>query len=153
CNRFELYFASPEMKKFDAVEAVHAFLSHKSGLSAEELEPYLFSHTGEDAIQHLFEVSSGLDSLVLGEAQILAQVKACHEHAIQKISEDVPVAGSGGKIVAKMLNAAIRMGKLVRSRTKIGKGSVSVSSAAVELMMSRAMQDLRKPANKLHAAA
>lgn len=150
CNRFELYFASPEMKKFDAVEAVHAFLSHKSGLSAEELEPYLFSHTGEDAIQHLFEVSSGLDSLVLGEAQILAQVKACHEHAIQKISEDVPVAGSGGKIVAKMLNAAIRMGKLVRSRTKIGKGSVSVSSAAVELMMSRAMQDLRKPANKLH---
>mmetsp|Transcript_76273 Transcript_76273/g.154655 ORF Transcript_76273/g.154655 Transcript_76273/m.154655 type:complete len:666 (-) Transcript_76273:69-2066(-) len=152
CNRFELYFASPEMKKFDAVEAVHAFLSHKSGLSAEELEPYLFSHTGEDAIQHLFEVSSGLDSLVLGEAQILAQVKACHEHAIQKISEDVPVAGSGGKIVAKMLNAAIRMGKLVRSRTKIGKGSVSVSSAAVELMMSRAMQDLRKPANKLHVS-
>lgn len=150
CNRFELYFASPEMKKFDAVEAVHAFLSHKSGLSPEELEPYLFSHTGEDAIQHLFEVSSGLDSLVLGEAQILAQVKACHEHAIQKISEDVSVAGSGGKIVAKMLNAAIRMGKLVRSRTKIGKGSVSVSSAAVELMMSRAMQDLRKPANKLH---
>ena len=150
CNRFELYFASPDMNKFAAIEAVHAFLSHKSGLSREELEPYLFCHSGEGAIQHLFEVSSGLDSLVLGEAQILAQVKACHEHCIQKISEETPVAGSGGKIVAKMLNAAIRMGKLVRSRTKIGKGSVSVSSAAVELMMSRAMQDLRKPASKLN---
>eukprot|EP00434_Breviolum_minutum_P005806 symbB.v1.2.005119.t2/scaffold295.1/size237168/8 len=168
------------MNKFAAIEAVHAFLSHKSGLSREEmrkkhshdavedpksilkpgpvppspelseLEPYLFCHSGEGAIQHLFEVSSGLDSLVLGEAQILAQVKACHEHCIQKISEETPVAGSGGKIVAKMLNAAIRMGKLVRSRTKIGKGSVSVSSAAVELMMSRAMQDLRKPASKLN---
>lgn len=149
CNRFELYFASPETRKFAALEAVHAFLSHKSGLTREELEPYLFSHTGESATEHLFQVSSGLDSLVLGEAQILAQVKACHEHAIQKADEET-VAGSGGKIVAKMLNAAIRMGKMVRSRTKIGKGSVSVSSAAVELMMSRAMQDLRKPASKLN---
>eukprot|EP00931_Biecheleriopsis_adriatica_P045872 TRINITY_DN26288_c0_g1_i1.p1 TRINITY_DN26288_c0_g1~~TRINITY_DN26288_c0_g1_i1.p1 ORF type:complete len:693 (+),score=199.87 TRINITY_DN26288_c0_g1_i1:134-2212(+) len=151
CNRFELYFASSEMKKFTAIEAVHAFLRHKSGLSKEELEPYLFTHSGEAATQHLFEVSSGLDSLVLGEAQILSQVKACHEHAIQKaeaMEEQVP--GSGGKIVAKMLNAAIRMGKLVRTRTKIGKGSVSVSSAAVELMMSRAMQDIRKPASKLN---
>jgi len=149
CNRFELYFASPELKKFAAVEAVHAFLSQKSGIPREELEPYLFTHSGSAATQHLFEVSSGLDSLVLGEAQILSQVKACHEHAIQK-EEDGVVAGCGGKIVARMLNAAIRMGKMVRTRTKIGKGSVSVSSAAVELMMSRAMQDLRKPASKLH---
>ncbi|CAJ1408413.1 unnamed protein product [Effrenium voratum] len=149
CNRFELYFASPELKKFAALEAVKAFLSHKSGLSREELEPYLFSHNGESACLHLFEVSSGLDSLVLGEAQILSQVKACHEHAIQR-QEGEQLEGCGGKIVAKMLNAAIRMGKMVRTRTKIGKGSVSVSSAAVELMMSRAMQDLRKPASKLH---
>lgn len=149
CNRFELYFASPEIKKFAAVEAVRAFLSQKSGIPREELEPYLFSHSGEAATQHLFEVSSGLDSLVLGEAQILSQVKACHEHAIQKAEED-RMAGCGGKIVSRMLNAAIRMGKMVRTRTKIGKGSVSVSSAAVELMMSRAMQDLRKPASKLH---
>lgn len=149
CNRFELYFASPEIKKFAAVEAVRAFLSQKSGIPREELEPYLFSHSGEAATQHLFEVSSGLDSLVLGEAQILSQVKACHEHAIQKAEEDT-MAGCGGKIVSRMLNAAIRMGKMVRTRTKIGKGSVSVSSAAVELMMSRAMQDLRKPASKLH---
>lgn len=151
CNRFELYFASPELKTGPAIETVKAFLRQKSGLSVEELEPYLFTHSGENATQHLFEVSSGLDSLVLGEAQILSQVKACHEHAIQPASADEDIVpGSGGKIVSKMLNAAIRIGKIVRTRTKIGKGSVSVSSAAVELMMSRAAQDLRKQSGKLH---
>jgi len=146
CNRFELYFASPELSQFPAIECVHAFLRQRSGFSREGLEPYLFTHTGEAAINHLFEVSSGLDSLVLGEAQILAQVKACHEHCIEKANPDVEssVAGSGGKIIAKMLNAAIRMGKIVRTKTKIGKGSVSVSSAAVELMMAKALSDLRK---------
>lgn len=148
CNRFELYFASPELKKFSAVECVHAFLRNQSGLSRQELEPYLFTHSGEDAIRHLFEVSSGLDSLVLGEAQILAQVKACHEHSIER-PEEAPVMGSGGKMIAKLLNAGIRMGKLARTRTKIGKGSVSVSSAAVELMMARSLADLRKYSNKV----
>jgi len=153
CNRFELYFASPEMKKYSAIECVHAFLRQQSGLSREELEPYLFTHTGQEATQHLFEVSSGLDSLVLGEAQILSQVKACHEHAIAKDTEaEDAVPGSGGKIISKMLNAGIRIGKLVRTRTKIGKGSVSVSSAAVELMMSRAMADLRKPSGKVNVS-
>jgi len=151
CNRFELYFATPELSKFSAVEAVHAFLRAKSGLSREELEPYLFTHSGEEATQHLFEVSSGLDSLVLGEAQILAQVKACHEHAIEKEGPET-FGGSGGKIVAKMLNAGIRMGKLVRTRTKIGKGSVSVSSAAVELMMSKSLADLKKYASNVHVS-
>jgi len=147
CNRFEIYFSSPELKKFPALELVHAFLRKRSGLPREDLEPVLFTYSGEDACRHLFEVSSGLDSLVLGEAQILAQVKACHEHAIEKeeAKETAAIlAGSGGKIVSKMLNAAIRMGKVVRTRTKIGKGSVSVSSAAVELMVQRSMADLRK---------
>lgn len=153
CNRFELYFASPELKRVAAVECVHAFLRHKSGLSSEKLDNYLFTHSGEDATNHLFEVSSGLDSLVLGEAQILAQVKACHERCIEKVEEGSPAHtydGSGGKIVSKMLNAAIRMGKTVRTKTKIGKGSVSVSSAAVELMMAKSMGDLRKLSTNLN---
>eukprot|EP00416_Gambierdiscus_australes_P038072 CAMPEP_0171095134 /NCGR_PEP_ID=MMETSP0766_2-20121228/43002_1 /TAXON_ID=439317 /ORGANISM="Gambierdiscus australes, Strain CAWD 149" /LENGTH=693 /DNA_ID=CAMNT_0011553913 /DNA_START=36 /DNA_END=2117 /DNA_ORIENTATION=+ len=152
CNRFELYFASSEINRYAAVECVHAFLRQKSGLVREELEPHLFTYSGEAATNHLFEVSSGLDSLVLGEAQILAQVKACHEHCIQKLDPDAEgsMAGSGGKIIAKMLNAGIRMGKLVRTRTKIGKGSVSVSSAAVELMMARCLTDLRKYTSKVH---
>jgi glutamyl-tRNA reductase len=149
CNRFELYFASPELKKFAAVECVQAFLRKKSGLGREGLDEFLFNYSGDQATEHLFEVSSGLDSLVLGEAQILAQVKACHEHCIEKECNEEGkevIAGSGGKIVSKMLNAGIRMGKLVRTRTKIGKGSVSVSSAAVELFMSRCMRDLSKQA-------
>jgi len=151
CNRFELYFSSSEINRYAAVECVHSFLRQKSGLSRAELDPYLFTHSGEASTQHLFEVSCGLDSLVLGEAQILAQVKACHEHCIEKYNpeDEASVAGSGGKIVAKMLNAGIRIGKLVRTRTKIGKGSVSVSSAAVELMKARALPDLRKYASKV----
>eukprot|EP00403_Amphidinium_massartii_P017680 CAMPEP_0178410772 /NCGR_PEP_ID=MMETSP0689_2-20121128/21156_1 /TAXON_ID=160604 /ORGANISM="Amphidinium massartii, Strain CS-259" /LENGTH=715 /DNA_ID=CAMNT_0020031967 /DNA_START=1 /DNA_END=2148 /DNA_ORIENTATION=+ len=146
CNRFEVYFASPELKKFPALECVRSFLRQKSGLTAEELDPYLFSYTGEDAIQHLFQVSSGLDSLVLGEAQILAQVKACHERSIEKAdpADEDSVEGSGGKMVSKLLNAGIRMGKIVRTRTKIGKGAVSVSSAAVELLLAKSMPDLKK---------
>lgn len=153
CNRFEIYFATPELKKFPAIEAVHAFLRQRSGLSREELDPVLFTYSGEDACRHLFEVSSGLDSLVLGEAQILAQVKACHEHAIEKDDPKAEIlAGSGGKIVAKMLNAGIRMGKVVRTRTKIGKGSVSVSSAAVELMIQKSLNDLKKYPAKVKVA-
>lgn len=152
CNRFELYFATPELMKMPAVEMVHDFLRHKSGLSRQELDPFLFQHSGEAAINHLFEVSSGLDSLVLGEAQILAQVKACHERCTEKDdpTRQTQRAGSGGKILAKMLNAGIRIGKLVRSRTKIGKGSVSVSSAAVELMISRALADCKKRSGDLN---
>jgi len=146
CNRFEIYFASKELAQFSAIQIVHAFLRHKSGLSREELEPLLFTHTGTAAVNHLFEVASGLDSLVLGEAQILGQVKACHEHCIMKAHpDDVSVIpGGGGKIIARMLNAGIRMGKLVRTRTRIGVGAVSVSSAAVELMMAKSLGDLRK---------
>lgn len=152
CNRFEIYLSSPMLKNFAAIETVHAFLREKSNLSREELEPYLFTHSGGDAIRHLFEVSSGLDSLVLGEAQILAQVKACHQHSIEKAGEKLPdaVPGSGGKIVSKMLNAGIRIGKMARTKTAIGKGSVSVSSAAVEFMVSKALVDLKKNAGNLH---
>jgi len=151
CNRFEVYFATPEIKKFLSVETVKTFLRTKSGLTEEELNPYLFQHSGEAAAQHLFEVSSGLDSLVLGEAQILGQVRACHNHSIQKEcdGDGSIIAGSGGKIIARMLNDGIHIGKQVRTHTKIGKGSVSVSSAAVELMMSRSIHDLHKKAEKL----
>mmetsp|Transcript_13288 Transcript_13288/g.30261 ORF Transcript_13288/g.30261 Transcript_13288/m.30261 type:complete len:697 (+) Transcript_13288:90-2180(+) len=147
CNRFEVYFASAEVKKYLAIESVRSFLCKSSGLSPEELDPYLFTYSGEDAIQHLFEVSSGLDSLVLGEAQILAQVKACHEHSIDKggnTDAGLQIGGSGGKMVSKLLNAGIRMGKVVRTKTKIGKGAVSVSSAAVELLLQKSMSDLQK---------
>lgn len=149
CNRFEIILSSSELKAYGTLESVHSFLCHKSGLSREELDPYLFTHSGERAIHHLFKVSSGLDSLVLGEAQILAQVKACHKHCTTVPSEDDAIGGSGGKIVAKMLNRAVRIGRLARTKTRIGKGAVSVSSAAVELMVAKAMGVVRKHPHNL----
>jgi hypothetical protein len=80
---------------------------------------------GEDAIWHLLRVAAGLDSLIVGEGQILAQVKRCYERGI---AED----GRGGKVVARMLNTAVTAGKRVRSETGISKGAVSISSAAAE---------------------
>ena len=81
--------------------------------------------SGEDAIWHLLRVSAGLDSLIVGEGQILSQVKRCYEHGID---ED----GQGGKVVSRMLNTAVTAGKRVRSETGISKGAVSISSAAAE---------------------
>jgi glutamyl-tRNA reductase len=161
CNRFEIYFASKELAETAAIQRVHAFLQHKSGLSEAQLGPYLFTNTGTSAIRHLFEVASGLDSLVLGEAQILGQVKTCYEQSIIQPSqqpgikpshlnelpdqqEESIVPGSGGKVIARMLNYGIRMGKLARTHTGIGQGCVSVSSAAVELMIVKTANDLQK---------
>lgn len=151
CNRFEIYFASMDLEQLAAVNCVNAFLRQRSGLSREELEPYLFAYSGDDATQHLFEVSSGLDSLVLGEAQILGQVKACYGHCIAKASagDGYSAAGCGGKMVSNMLNRAIRMGKLARTRTRIGDGAVSVSSAAVKLMQAKSLADLRKHSHRV----
>jgi glutamyl-tRNA reductase len=161
CNRFEVYFASKELSETAAMQKVHAFLQHKSGLSEAELGPYLFSSSGTGAIRHLFEVASGLDSLVLGEAQVLGQVKTCYEQSIiqppqqsgmkpshlNELSDqqdEAIVPGSGGKVIARMLNYGIKIGKLARTHTGIGQGCVSVSSAAVELMILKAANDLQK---------
>lgn len=105
-------------------------------------------------------MSAGLDSIVVGEGQILAQVKRCYEHGI---ADDVPVTlpssgesagtdaapltkmvgGRGGKVVSRMLNAAVTAGKRVRSETGISKGAVSVSSAAAEFSSEKLWSDCR----------
>jgi len=94
--------------------------------------------SGDDAVWHLMRVSGGLDSLVVGEGQILSQVKHCHSHSIE---DD----GSGGKVLSRMLNTAVAAGKRVRSETAISKGSVSISSAAAELSEFMCNQDLNLP--------
>lgn len=96
-----------------------------SGFPISELSQHQFLLYNKDATQHLFQVSSGLDSLVLGEGQILAQVK-------QVVSTGQGVPGFGRKI-SGLFKHAITAGKRVRTETSISTGSVSVSSAAVEL--------------------
>ncbi|MEB3324362.1 MAG: glutamyl-tRNA reductase, partial [Cyanobacteriota bacterium] len=123
CNRLEIYtlIRHPEQ----GISAIGAFLSNFSGLAVEELTPHLFTFHHEEAISHLLRVSAGLDSLVLGEGQILSQVKKMvrlgQEHR------------SVGPILNRLLNQAVSTGKRVRTETNLGTGAVSISSAAVEL--------------------
>jgi len=136
CNRFEVYFSSTEERP--AMSDVTNYLSKRSGISPPILRRSLFHLSSTDCITHLFRVSGGLDSLIIGEGQILSQVRQCHLHSIQ---ED----GRGGKVVSRMLEGAVKAGKRVRSETDISKGSVSISSAAAELSEIRSMQALQLP--------
>ena len=123
CNRLEIYtlLRHPEQ----GVTAVGSFLSEHSGLALGELTPHLFTYHHEEAVAHLMRVAAGLDSLVLGEGQILSQVKKMfrlgQEHR------------SIGPILNRLLNQAVSTGKRVRTETNLGTGAVSISSAAVEL--------------------
>jgi glutamyl-tRNA reductase len=123
CNRLEIYIVSEEPEQ--GIREVAQFLSEYSKISFLELRSHLFMLLREDAVMHLMRVAAGLDSLVLGEGQILAQVKNTH-----KLGQHY----NGIKtILNRLFKQAITAGKRVRSETSIGTGAVSISSAAVEL--------------------
>jgi len=137
CNRLEIYalLRHPEQ----GIEAVGSFLSAVSGLELVDLTPHLFTYHHADAVAHLLRVAAGLDSLVLGEGQILSQVKK-----MVRLGQEYR---SVGPILNRLLNQAVSTGKRVRSETNLGTGAVSISSAAVELAQlkvgqSRGLQDL-----------
>ncbi|MFN6340688.1 MAG: glutamyl-tRNA reductase [Cyanobacteriota bacterium] len=137
CNRLEIYalLRHPEQ----GIEAVGGFLSAVSGLQVPELIPHLFTYHHADAVAHLLRVAAGLDSLVLGEGQILSQVKK-----MVRLGQEYR---SIGPILNRLLNQAVSTGKRVRSETNLGTGAVSISSAAVELAQlkvaqARGMDDL-----------
>ncbi len=123
CNRLEIYslVRHPE----SGVEAIKNFLSEHSQLPEDELYPHLFTYDQEEAVAHLMRVSAGLDSLVLGEGQILSQVKK-----MLRLGQENK---SMGPILNRLLTQAVSTGKRVRSETNLGTGAVSISSAAVEL--------------------
>lgn len=123
CNRLEIYtlVRNPDL----GVSAVSDFLSGHSGLETDELTPHLFSYHHEGAVDHLMRVAAGLDSLVLGEGQILSQVKK-----MMRLGQEHK---SLGPILNRLLTQAVTTGKRVRSETNLGTGAVSISSAAVEL--------------------
>ena len=123
CNRLEIYTLLRHPER--GISAVGAFLSQLSGLAVEELTPHLFTFHHEEAISHLLRVSAGLDSLVLGEGQILSQVKK-----MVRLGQE---HHSVGPILNRLLTQAVSTGKRVRTETNLGTGAVSISSAAVEL--------------------
>jgi glutamyl-tRNA reductase len=123
CNRLEIYalLRHPEQ----GITAMGSFLSQHSGLAFSELTPHLFAYHHEEAVDHLMRVASGLDSLVLGEGQILSQVKK-----MMRLGQE---HRSIGPVLNRLLNQAVSTGKRVRTETNLGTGAVSISSAAVEL--------------------
>eukprot|EP01024_Parvocaulis_polyphysoides_P074929 TRINITY_DN966_c0_g1_i7.p1 TRINITY_DN966_c0_g1~~TRINITY_DN966_c0_g1_i7.p1 ORF type:complete len:379 (+),score=57.53 TRINITY_DN966_c0_g1_i7:176-1312(+) len=123
CNRMELYIVGLSFHR--GVREVEEWMVRSSGVPLEELRQYLFLLKDRDATKHLLHVSSGLDSLVMGEGQILAQVKQ-----VYKVGQNCP---GFGRHLNGLFKQAITAGKRVRSETSISSGSVSVSSAAVEL--------------------
>jgi len=143
CNRFEVYYAATDAR--EAMARVTEYLAQRGGLSVTTLRSNLFMLSGDDAVWHLMRVSGGLDSLVVGEGQILSQVRQCHLHSIEQ-------DGCGGKVLSRLLNNAVAAGKRVRSETAISKGSVSISSAAVELSEMLSMQDLNLPFSEARLA-
>ncbi|MBP0007108.1 MULTISPECIES: glutamyl-tRNA reductase [Roseofilum] len=123
CNRLEIYVVIRDNQQ--GVWEVTQFLSEHSQLPLSQLRPHLFILLHEDAIMHLMRVAAGLDSLVLGEGQILSQVKQGH-----KLGQQYKGVG---RILNRLMKQAITAGKRVRTETNIGTGAVSISSAAVEL--------------------
>jgi glutamyl-tRNA reductase len=133
CNRVEILSTADDQSS--AFASLESFLSEYSGIPLAELQTSLYRYSDEQAIRHVFRVASSLDSMVLGEPQILGQVKSSYSAAVE--------ARTVGTYLNSLLQAAFRVAKRVRSETSIGEYSVSVSSAAVELIR-KILGDLRK---------
>jgi glutamyl-tRNA reductase len=123
CNRSEIYVASSDPTR--AREELVDFLSDYHQLPRDVFLPHLFAYDDAEAARHLFRVSAGLDSLVVGEPQILGQVKDAFQAAAQRQCT--------GPLLGKVFDWAFGVGKRVRTETTLGEGAVSVSYAAVAL--------------------
>ena len=123
CNRSEIYIASDTVDA--AREEIIRFLSDYHQLPAESFTPHLFSFSEADVAQHLFRVAAGLDSLMVGEPQILGQVKDAFQAAAERRCT--------GPVLRKLFDWSFNVGKRVRSETALGEGAVSISYAAVQL--------------------
>jgi len=121
CNRTEIYCDTSS----DSGEAISNWLSNYHGMSSEALSPYLYLHTDQEAVRHLFRVASGLDSMVLGEPQILGQLKQSFDQA--------RIGNSIDAILGRLFQHSFNVAKRVRTDTEIGSHPVSVAFTAVNL--------------------
>ncbi|HDR47211.1 MAG TPA: glutamyl-tRNA reductase [Geoalkalibacter subterraneus] len=123
CNRVELYVTSRDTE--EAISQLMHFLADFHQLQVDDLAPHLYAHKGPEAIRHLFRVASSLDSMVIGEPQILGQIKTSYGYATEH--------KTSGIILNRFLHKAFSVAKRVRTETQIASNAVSVSFAAVEL--------------------
>jgi glutamyl-tRNA reductase len=123
CNRVEMYLNTKNVEQ--ATGAVKAFLSEFHSIPAPLLENALYFHTGDEAVRHAFRVAASLDSMVMGEPQILGQFKDSFDSSLKERTT--------GVLLNKLMKKAISVAKRVRTETKIAENAVSISFAAVEL--------------------
>lgn len=123
CNRVEIYATTRDIA--GGVGRIRRFLADWHNIPYDAIEPHLYSYHGEEAIRHVFRVASSLDSMVVGEPQILGQIKSSYGYAAE--------FKSSGIILNRFLHKAFSVAKRVRTETRIASSAVSVSFAAVEL--------------------
>ena len=123
CNRVELYTLLPKLDGHHG--RLKEFLARFHRVEPNALGERLYWYREPTSVRHLFRVASGLESMVVGESEILGQVREAYQKGVS--------CGSVGEVFHRLFQTALRAGKAVRSKTRIGQGAVSVSSVAVEL--------------------
>jgi glutamyl-tRNA reductase len=126
CNRVEVLAATAE-KAAASESAAHIsqFLSRSRSISHDVFSRHLYSHADDEAVRHVFRVASSLDSMVVGEPQVLGQVRRAYSLAVK--------AGTAGRVLNRLVHHALRVAKRVRTETGIAASAVSISYMAVEL--------------------
>lgn len=124
CNRSELYGVTGEAAE-GATEAMEGFFTSFHKIGPAELNGRIYRQTGGEVVRHLFRVTSGLDSMLLGEAEILGQVREAYSRAFEH--------GSTGPVLNRLFQSALEVGKRVRSETEVGARPMSVAFAGVKL--------------------
>ncbi len=121
CNRTEVYCSLEDARN----DRLTDWLSAYHGLKQEQLAPFLYTHPDAEAVKHMLRVASGLDSMVLGEPQVLGQLKSAYQAGLE--------AGSIGKLLGRLFQHSFKVAKEIRTTTTIGCHPVSVAFAAVRL--------------------
>src|SRR6202140_5009520 len=124
CNRSEIYGVPPE-SSHECAPGLSSFLSEFHSVRADVLGLSLYHHYDREAVRHLFRVSAGLDSMLLGEAEILGQVREAYRYAHEY--------GATGPVLNRLFQGALEVGKRVRTETELGTRPMSVAAAGVKL--------------------
>src|SRR5690349_4474674 len=125
CNRVEILSATTTEQLETGTERITQFLDSGRRLPQDFLNQHLYSHRDEEAVRHLFRVASSLDSMVVGEPQVLGQVRRAYSLAVE--------AGTAGRVLNRLVHHTFKVAKRVRSETGIAASAVSISYMAVEL--------------------
>jgi glutamyl-tRNA reductase len=123
CNRTEIYAAVLDVKK--GLANIKQFMAECLHDELCEIDNYIYVHTLYDTVHHIFRVAAGLDSMILGETQVLGQVRTSYQYACE--------LGTTNRILNTLFQQAVSVGKRVRTETEIDRNAVSISYAAVEL--------------------